>query len=35
LSAAGWVVLSLREEGGGSAALGPAGRELCAGLFGE
>jgi hypothetical protein len=34
LGAAGWVELSAREEGGGSVALSPAGRELCAGLFG-
>ncbi|MFL6672599.1 MAG: ArsR family transcriptional regulator [Massilia sp.] len=34
LSAAGLVELAPREEGGGSVALGPAGRALCAELFG-
>ena len=34
LSDAGWVEVAVREEGGGSVALSPAGRSLCAGWFG-
>jgi len=34
LSAAGWVEVESREEGGGRVELTAAGRELCAGWFG-